>query len=317
MKTNITITTAVLMILFAFVSITSITFGQSPQSFSYQAVLRDSGNKLVANKNVGMRVSILQGTESGTVVYTETHTALTNINGLVTVEIGTGTTVNNFSAINWAAGPYFLKTETDPNGGTSYTITGSSQLLSVPYALYAENSSSPKFAQLPLKIKNDSIEISKTGTVKGNMITYDGNNWVALGLDANHPFVDSIRFASPASNLQPYLTLNYCISLFGIFPSRSGSDPFVGEIEIFGFNFAPNGWALCNGQLMAISQNTALFSLLGTMYGGDGISTFALPDLQGRIPIHMGQGSGLSNHNQGESGGSETIILQYHDKFRK
>ena len=85
--------------------------------------------------------------------------------------------------------------------------------------------------------------------------------------------------------------------------------PFVGEIRAFGFNFAPNGWALCNGQLMAISQNTALFSLLGTTYGGDGKSTFALPDLRGRAPIHRGQGTGLSNRNQGETGGSEIVTL--------
>jgi microcystin-dependent protein len=86
-------------------------------------------------------------------------------------------------------------------------------------------------------------------------------------------------------------------------------DPFVAEIRIFGFNFAPRGWALCNGQLMPISQNTALFSLLGTTYGGDGRTTFALPNLQGQAPMHPGQGPGLSLHDLGESGGSETVTL--------
>jgi microcystin-dependent protein len=87
------------------------------------------------------------------------------------------------------------------------------------------------------------------------------------------------------------------------------ADPFVAEIRIFPFNFAPKGWAFCNGQLMPISQNTALFALLGTTYGGDGKSTFALPDLEGSAPMHPGQGPGLSLHDLGETGGSETVTL--------
>jgi microcystin-dependent protein len=87
------------------------------------------------------------------------------------------------------------------------------------------------------------------------------------------------------------------------------SDPFIAEIRIFPFNFAPRGWALCDGQVMSISQNTALFSLLGTTYGGDGKTTFALPDLQGRAAMHSGQGPGLSSHDLGEAGGSETVSL--------
>jgi microcystin-dependent protein len=87
------------------------------------------------------------------------------------------------------------------------------------------------------------------------------------------------------------------------------ADPFVAEIRIFPFNFAPKGWAWCNGQLMPISQNTALFSLLGTTYGGDGKSTFALPDIEGCAVMHPGQGPGLSLHDLGEQGGSETVTL--------
>jgi microcystin-dependent protein len=87
------------------------------------------------------------------------------------------------------------------------------------------------------------------------------------------------------------------------------ADPFVAEIRIFPFNFAPRGWAWCDGQLMPLSQNTALFSLLGTTYGGNGKSNFALPDLQGRAPMHPGQGPGLSLHDLGETGGSETVTL--------
>ena len=87
------------------------------------------------------------------------------------------------------------------------------------------------------------------------------------------------------------------------------ADPFVAEIRMFGFNFAPTGWAMCNGQLLPISQNTALFSLLGTVYGGDGKSTFALPNLQGNVPMHPGQGAGLSLRDLGQIGGSEFVTL--------
>lgn len=86
-------------------------------------------------------------------------------------------------------------------------------------------------------------------------------------------------------------------------------DPILGQLMLVGFNFAPKGWAFCNGQLMSIAQNSALFSLLGTTYGGDGITTFALPDLRGRVANHFGQGPGLSNYTQGEASGTETVTL--------
>ena len=87
------------------------------------------------------------------------------------------------------------------------------------------------------------------------------------------------------------------------------ADPFVAEIRIVGFNFAPKGWAFCDGQLLPLSQNTALFSLLGTTYGGNGLSNFALPNLQGSFPLHPGQGPGLSLHDLGEQSGTETVTL--------
>src|SRR5512144_58301 len=87
------------------------------------------------------------------------------------------------------------------------------------------------------------------------------------------------------------------------------ADPFVAEIRIFPFNFAPTGWAMCDGQLLSLSQNTALFSLLGTMYGGNGVTTFALPNLQGSAPLFWGQGPGLSLHDEGQTGGVETVTL--------
>jgi hypothetical protein len=118
---------------------TAISFAQTPEKMSYQAVVRDSGDALVTNQAVGMQISILQTTATGTAVYVETQTPMTNVNGLVTLEIGTGSVVSgNFTTIDWSAGPYFIKTETDPTGGSGYTITGTSELLSVPYALHSK-----------------------------------------------------------------------------------------------------------------------------------------------------------------------------------
>ncbi|MDP3013781.1 MAG: hypothetical protein Q8M92_06020, partial [Candidatus Subteraquimicrobiales bacterium] len=116
---------------------------QAPQGISHQAVIRNLSNALVTNSPIGMRVSIIQGTPTGAVVYSETHTPTSNANGLISFVIGAGNIISGvFSNINWANGPYFVKTEADPAGGTSYTITGTSQLLSVPYALHAKTAAS-------------------------------------------------------------------------------------------------------------------------------------------------------------------------------
>ncbi len=121
------------------VLLTATLWAQSPEKISYQAVVRDAGNNLVINQSVGMQISILQGATDGSIVYSETQNPTPNANGLVSFEIGAGTVVSgDFFAIDWANGSYFIKTETDPTGGTSYTITGVNQLLSVPYALHAK-----------------------------------------------------------------------------------------------------------------------------------------------------------------------------------
>jgi hypothetical protein len=127
----------------AAVFVTAISWAQIPQKMSYQAVIRNSENALVTSSPVGMRISILQGSTDGSPVYVENQTPTSNANGLATIEIGGGTPVTGtFASIDWSSGLYFIKTETDPTGGTNYTITGTSQMLSVPYALYAEISGS-------------------------------------------------------------------------------------------------------------------------------------------------------------------------------
>ena len=158
---------------------------QAPNKISYQAVIRNSSNTLVKNITVGMKISILQTTPSGVPVYVETQVPTANANGLVSIEIGGGTVVSgNFATINWANGPYFVKTETDPAGGTSYSITGTSKLLSVPYALYAANSGSsipgpqgnagatgPQGPQGPQGLLTN-------GNTAGNTPYWNGTQWV-------------------------------------------------------------------------------------------------------------------------------------------
>lgn len=157
----------------------SIAFAQAPEKMSYQAVVRNTTNNLVVNQAVGMQISILQGSSTGTAVYVETQTPTTNTNGLVSIEIGSGAVVSgNMTTINWANGPYFIKTETDPTGGTSYTISGTSQLLSSPYALYAKTSGSstpgPQGPQGP----QGPTGLIASGSIAGNTPYWNGSSWV-------------------------------------------------------------------------------------------------------------------------------------------
>jgi microcystin-dependent protein len=623
MKRNYTL----LLLLLATVSI----LAQTPEEMSYQAVLRDASNTLLTNQEVGMQISILQNTATSAAVYVETQTPTTNLNGLVSLEIGTGSTSDSFASIDWSAGPYFIKIATDPNGGSSYSITGTSQLMSVPFAMYAKTSGSSipgpqgepgtngtdgtqgiqgatgtpgaagtngtsgtkgdtgnvgekgdtgaqgtqgiqgatgtsgaagadgatgaagtngtqgiqgdtgsvgadgaagtngkngdkgdtgdqgiqgetgttgetgtpgtngtngdkgdtgivgdkgnagdkgdtgdqgaKGAKGDIGITGDKGDVGDkgnagntgdqgtqgiqgetgatggtgaqgeqgtTGTtgsagengangnnwisnilnpsstfpgvavgdqwlnttsgdvfewdgftwngtgniqgingtngapgiqgeagtagdkgdvgdqgetgapgtngtngekgdpgdqgtqgiqgetgvtgadinlptaVDGNLITYDGTNWVAATpQDAVKITIANAGGNQSFNNRSPYLGLNYLIALEGIFPSRNSYQPFIGEIMLFGGNFVVTDWAFCDGQLLAIMSNTALFSILGTTYGGDGRTTFALPDLRGRSAIHVGTGTGpgLSTIRLGDRSGAETTTL--------
>ena len=154
-----------LFTLFIFLVLCAATlFAQAPEKFSYQAVVRNASNALVANAPVGVRVSILQGGVNGTLVYMETHTAVTNANGLLTLEIGSGSVQQGiFADIDWANGPFILKTETDPAGGSSYSITSVQQLLSVPYALYAKDAGNvPNVPANVSAFTNDANYVSNT-----------------------------------------------------------------------------------------------------------------------------------------------------------
>ena len=132
------------LLLFGMLFMGTTLLAQAPQKMSYQAVVRDASGALVSNSPVGVRISILQGSPSGSSVYVETQNIATNVNGLMSMSIGSGTVVSGaMSSINWGSGSYFMKTETDPTGGTNYTISGTTEMMSVPYALYAETSGTP------------------------------------------------------------------------------------------------------------------------------------------------------------------------------
>lgn len=178
-----------------FASSVLFTFAQAPQKMSYQAVIRDLSDALITNTTIGMQISILQTTNTGVAVYIETFTPTTNINGLATVEIGTGTVVaGNFSTIDWSTGPYFIKAETDPTGGTVYTISGTSELASVPYALYAGNSFSGDYNDLTNAPTNFSGDY--------NDLTNAPTNVSAFTNDAGYITSPNDADSDPANELQ-------------------------------------------------------------------------------------------------------------------
>ena len=170
--------------------LTVSVYAQAPEKMSYQAVIRDASNNLTTNQAVGMQISILQTTATGTAVYVETQTPTTNANGLVSLEIGTGTLVSgDFTTIDWANDTYFIKTETDPTGGTTYTITGTTQLMSVPYALHANTADSiiggVSFTEVDGSVTNEIQDLQ----LSGNNLTIT-NNGSATTIDLS-PYLDN------------------------------------------------------------------------------------------------------------------------------
>jgi len=159
-------------LLLAFLLFSTIVIAQAPNKMSFQTVVRNNLGKLVVNKSIGVRLSILKTTSTGTAVYIETHTKASNVNGLLTLEVGTGTVSSGtFATIDWAQGPYYLKTEMDVNGGTSYTITGVTEFVSVPYAKMAENAK-----------MSDATKNLSNGTNVGDMNFWNGTTWVPLNV---------------------------------------------------------------------------------------------------------------------------------------
>ncbi len=207
-----------LIIALAHLLINSSIFAQAPQKMSYQAIIRNSNDSLLVSTPVGMRISLIQGSPSGTVVFSETQTDTTNANGLVSLQIGMGTAVSGtFAGIDWAAGPYYVKTETDLSGGTNYTIISSNELLSVPYALFSANGTPP-------------------GTVAGEINYWNGTEWVTVAPGLSLPGDQA-------------LTLSLCngVPTWGPCPAVLPTVTTTGVFSITNFSASSGGAVTSNG----------------------------------------------------------------------
>ena len=243
----------------AIVLLTTTMWAQNPpQKMSFQAVIRDGSGSLVQSHVVGIQIQILQFSEFGAAVYVETHASSTNANGLVTLEIGNGSVIlGTFANINWTNGPYFLKTETDPAGGTNYTITGTSQLLSVPYAFYAKTVAS--------YLETDPIVKAINGIVKGNGTT----------ISAATAGTDYLTPGGSAALLTGFPTLNQ--------NTTGSSASFTGNLagEVTGTQSATVvGNAAVTGKVL-----TGYVSGAGTIAATDNILQ-AIQKLNGNNPAH-------------------------------
>lgn len=170
MKTKTYNLSSIFIIVLVSLMMSSSVYAQALEKFSYQAVIRDADDNLVANQTIGMQINILHSSPSGASVFTETHTPTTNANGLISIEIGSGTPVHNtISNISWYVKNYYLKTEVDPTGGTNYTITAITQILSVPYAIYAETAE-----------KADSAEVAEVALIAENVVEYTAGTGIDI-----------------------------------------------------------------------------------------------------------------------------------------
>jgi hypothetical protein len=282
--------------LFLVVSIHFIVFAQAPQKMSYQCVVRDAGGVLVTNHSVGMRTSILQGTSTGTVVYQETYNPnpQTNANGLLSIEIGGGLPISGtFSSINWASGPYFLKTETDPSGGTSYTITGTSQLLSVPYALAAKTAETADYNDLTNKPLlpvpggvSGNVQFNNAGVLGGDAVfTWDNSN-KRLGIGTSTPDFPLEVTSSVLRSIYAETSYTTGAAIYGIANSASGSNAGVrgGTISTSGAGVI--------GDATAATGTT--FGIRGIVNSASGYSGYFTG---GRFYVQQNAGFGTSSPN--------------------
>ena len=251
--------------------LSAITFAQAPNKMSFQTVVRNSQGKLVLNKSIGVRISILQSTSTGTPVYVETHTKTSNVNGLLTLEVGTGTvTTGTFATINWSQGPYFLKTEMDVNGGTSYSITGVTEFVSVPYAKMSDNANNATTA--------NSVKTVANGANVGDMNYWNGTTWVPLNKGAQGQFLifcdGKPTWANNGVCPDPIATLDCSTASHnGTLSAYTAASGITSVIPYTGGNGGTH-----NGQVISSTGVTGLTATLqsGTFANGNGNLTYTI-----------------------------------------
>jgi uncharacterized protein (TIGR02145 family) len=247
------------------VLLTASLWAQAPNKMSFQTVVRNNLGKLVVNKSIGVRLSILKTSSTGTAVYVETHTKTSNVNGLLTLEVGTGTvTTGTFATIDWAKGPYFLKTEMDVNGGTSYSITGVTEFVSVPYALNSKTS--------------DATKTLSNGANVGDMNYWNGTTWVPLNKGVQGQFLIFCDGKPTWANngvCPGTITALNCSSATnnGTLTATSAASGVTSVISYTGGNGGAH-----NGQVVSSTGVTGLTATLqsGTFANGNGSLTYTI-----------------------------------------
>jgi hypothetical protein len=286
--------------LLAFMAFTLSNYAQSPDLMTYQAVLRDAAGHLLTNQAVAVQISILQGAPNGTAVYTEVHALNTNDNGLISLLIGDGVTSDDFSIIDWLTGPYFLKTETDPAGGTDYTITSTTQLVSVPYAKFADkagNVFSGDYGDLLGAPTNVSAFTNDAGYRTGELWSDNGgkifynSGFVGIGIDNPHHMLNINSGALP----------NY-LTMYNDGTGTTGTDGFMvgNQTDLDGFvwnwEVAPIYFGTSNVFRMTISSAgdvgigtqtpDARLNVVGdTRFGSNGLAFTELRELTGTTDV--------------------------------
>ena len=244
---------------------TTIALAQAPNKMSFQTVVRNNLGKLVVNKSIGVRLSILKTSSTGTAVYVETHSKTSNVNGLLTLEVGTGTvTTGTFATIDWAQGPYFLKTEMDVNGGSNYTITGVTEFVSVPYAKMADNA--------------NSVKTLSNGANVGDMNYWNGTTWVPLNKGAQGQtltFCDGKPIWAIGGVCPGTITALNCSSATnnGTLTATTNASGVTSVISYTGGNGGVH-----NGQVVTSTVVTGLTATLqaGTFANGNGNLTYTI-----------------------------------------
>lgn len=273
------------LLLFPFYFFALSMLAQAPPRMSFQAVVRDADAQLVDNSSVGLRIAILQGSDNGAVIYQETHQVQSNTNGLVTLEIGGGSVLSgDVATIDWTDGPFFVRTETDPTGGSDYSIVGTSQLLSVPYALHAANNlpgpqgpqGPPGTSECPMIHTADGRAVVYTATTAYGLglASTSGTQWYTTTLDG--PVLGSIASDSA-------VVLYTAGTAYGFALSATGGSFWV-STSISG---TPVGALAASGRIVVYSETQAV----GLGRAGTGSTNWSSTNIQGPVVDHVVAGN--------------------------